>query len=380
MNLHRAALSAGCAACFALACGDAEVVEGPPIRPVVVTPVSTRDYEERIESSGQLLAKQRAEVAAQVAGEVTEVLADEGDAVEEDAIVIRIDPERRQLDLAGARARVGEAKASLAEAKREVDRMKELAGRQIASATKLDTAQTALELAQSRLSAARAQLGSAERALRDSNVRARFAGFVARRHVSRGEFVAEGQKLFELISLDPIEVEFHLPEMDSGRVKKGIAIEVTVAPFPDEVFDATVHMVSPKIDSRTRTLRVKGLIQNSDGRLRPGLFARANLGVATRTGAITVPEEAVLRRADGAIVFRVLADSRVERLPVKTGLIRDGWVEIVQGLEPDDSVVSRGHADLIDGSLVSARNPDGTAAVSHAGEVAGGESSAGALP
>ena len=135
----------------------------------------------------------------------------------------------------------------------------ELAGRQIASATKLDSAQTALELAQSRLSAARAQLGSAERALRDSNVRARFAGFVARRHVSRGEFVAEGQKLFELISLDPIEVEFHLPEMDSGRVKKGIAIEVTVAPFPDEVFDATVHMVSPKIDSRTRTLRVKAL-------------------------------------------------------------------------------------------------------------------------
>jgi membrane fusion protein (multidrug efflux system) len=125
---------------------------------------------------------------------------------------------------------------------------------------------------------------------------------------------------------------------------------------------------------------VKGLIQNSDGRLRPGLFARANLGVATRTGAITVPEEAVLRRADGAIVFRVLADSRVERVPVKTGLIRDGWVEIVQGLQPDDSVVSRGHADLIDGSLVSARNPDGTAAVSHAGEVAGGESSAGALP
>jgi len=255
--------------------------------------------------------------------------------------------------------------------------MQALEGQRIASKTKLDSAETALSTARSRLRAAQAELGSVERALRDASVRARFAGFIARRHVSRGEFVQPGMKLFELVSLDPIEVEFHLPEADASRVRKGIPIEVTVAPFPDDVFDAVIHVVSPTIDSRTRTLRVKALIDNADGRLRPGLFARTNLGIATREGVVTVPQEALLQRADGAVLFRVLSGNRVERLPVETGTIRDGYVEIRSGLRAGDSVVSRGQEDLIDGSLIDARNPDGTPAVGVGGgrAVAAGEAS-----
>jgi membrane fusion protein (multidrug efflux system) len=346
------------------ACGGEEAAAPIPLRPAVVTPVLVQELEERIEVSGELLAKHEAEVAAQVAGEITEILFDEGDAVDEGAVVIEIDPEKRNLDLEAARARVGEAEASVAEQVREVKRMRALVAKRISSETQLDSAETALQTARSRLRAARAELGSDDRALRDASVKARFAGFIARRYVSRGEFVAVGQKLFELVSLDPIEVEFHLPEADSSRVRKGVSIEVTVAPYPDDVFDAVVHVVSPTIDPRTRTLRVKALIDNGDGRLRPGLFARANLGIAQRSGVITVPEEAVLQRSDGAVVFRVLAGHRVERLVVETGIIRDGWVEIRSHLKPGDSIVSRGHADLIDGSVIAVRNPDGSLAVS----------------
>ena len=137
-------------------------------------------------------------------------------------------------------------------------------------------------------------------------------------------------------------------------------IQVSVSPYPDEVFDAEVSVVSPTIDPQTRTLRVRALIQNADGRLRPGFFARANLGVAQRKGVRMVPEEAVLRRADGAVLFRVEDDSRVTRHVVETGAVRDGMVEIRSGLAEGERVVSRGHADLIDGSLIVARNPDGT--------------------
>lgn len=213
-------------------------------------------------------------------------------------------------------------------------------------------------------------MGVAERALADASVRAPFSGLVAQRFVSVGEFVQPGTKLFELVSLDPIEVEFHLPEADSSRVRKGIPIEVTVAPYPDEVFEAIAHMVSPTIDPRTRTLRVKALIDNSDGRLRPGLFARANLGIAYRIGVITVPEEAVLQRLGGPVIFRVLDGNRVERIAVEIGVIRDGWVEIREGLGPRDRVVSRGHSDLIDGSPIIARNRDGTLPVASGAPVA----------
>jgi membrane fusion protein (multidrug efflux system) len=245
---------------------------------------------------------------------------------------------------------------------REVKRVTALAGSRISSESQLDQAQTALETSEARLRAARAQLGTAERAVRDASVRARFAGLIGRRWVSRGEFVTMGQQLFELVSLDPIEVEFYLPEADTSRVKMGDPIAVTVAPYPNEVFPATVEVISPTIDPRTRTLRVKALLDNSEGRLSPGLFARAQLGIAKREDVVMVPEEAVLQRADGSVVFRVVDGNRVERKVVRTGVIRDGWVEIRDGLIATDSVVQRGHSDLIDGSVIVPRNPDGTLA------------------
>jgi membrane fusion protein (multidrug efflux system) len=342
------------------ACGRDAAPPAAAGKPVVVTPVSVRALDERIEASGELLAKQRADVAAQVAGEITEILFEEGDAVAEGAVVMEIDPEKRKLELSRAQAGVDQARAALAEQERELGRVRALAQTNVASQTRLDQAETALQTAGSRLQGARAELGVAERALRDASVRARFAGLVARRMVSEGEFVREGQPLFELVSLSPIEVEFHLPEADSARVREGLSIEVTVAPYPDEIFPATVHVVSPTIDRKTRTLRVRALIENADGRLRPGLFARANLGVARREGVILVPEEAVQQRADGAVVFRVLEGNRVERRLVTLGSMREGEVEIRSGLAQGDQVVSRGHADLVDGSVVSPRRSDGS--------------------
>jgi membrane fusion protein (multidrug efflux system) len=351
------------APCLALsACGGEQAHEESPARPAVVTPVALRSFEEEIEASGELLAKHKAAVAAQVAGAITEVRADEGDAVAEGDVVLEIDPEKRHLDLEAARARVGEAQAAVAEQEREVKRMTALAGSRISSESQLDQAKTALETAQARLRAARADLGQAERAVRDASVRAAFAGLIARRWVSPGEFVTAGQPLFELVSLDPIEVEFHLPEADTSRVHLGDPIEVRVAPYPDEGFRATVEVISPTIDPRTRTLRVKAILENLDGRLSPGFFARVQLGVAKRENVLMVPEEAVLQRADGSVVFRVVEGNRVERRIVRTGATREGWIEIREGLAAGDSVVSRGHADLVDGSVIVPRNPDGTLA------------------
>jgi membrane fusion protein (multidrug efflux system) len=191
-------------------------------------------------------------------------------------------------------------------------------------------------------------------------VRAPFAGRVARRHVSRGEFVQIGQALLELVALEPLEVEFFLAERDSARVRESQPVAVRVDSHPGETFNATVTVVSPTIDPKTRTLRVLARVEPTDGRLRPGLFARADLGVATREDVLMVPEEAILQRADGAVVYRRVDGDRVARVLVETGAHRDGLVEIVKGLGPGDLVVTRGQAGLVDGMRVSPRNPDGS--------------------
>ena len=128
-----------------------------------------------------------------------------------------------------------------------------------------------------------------------------------------------------------------------------------------------------KFDPRSRTLRVKAEIDNRDGRLLPGLFARADLGIAVREAVLLVPEEAVLLRSDGSVVFRCGEGNRVERVIVETGEHRGDRVEIAGGLAHGDQVVTRGQAGLVDGALVSPRNADGSplsTAVSAAGGVA----------
>lgn len=356
-----------------LACGATDDGEELGAPPVVIASVELRDLEERIDATGELVAKEEAQIASEVSGRITEILVDEGEAVEAGQVLLEIDPERRNLELADARAGLAEAGAALGEQKRDYGRAKTLHERGIASEADLDQAETALALAGSRAEAARARVGVAERAVRDASVRAPFEGLIARRQVSRGEFVNVGQPLFELVALDPVEVEFHLSERDSSRVAVGQEVRVSVAPFPDEPFHGVVTVVSPTIDVRTRTLRVKAQIDNPDGRLRPGLFARADLGIAIREGILLVPEEAILLRSDGSVVFRRGEGNRVERVIVETGEHRGDRVEITHGLASGDQVVSRGQTGLVDGALISPRNADGSpvsTAVSAVGDTA----------
>jgi membrane fusion protein (multidrug efflux system) len=317
------------------------------------------DMEDRIEATGQLVSPNHAMIAAEVGGRVTALFLDEGKPAGAGERVMEVDPERRELELRGARASNAESQAALVEQNRAAQRVASLFKSNVASKAQLDTAETQLALARSRADGAAARLGEAERARRDAEVKAPFGGLIAQRFVSVGEFVQPGTKLFELVALDPIEVEFRLAEVDSSRVQPGQTVAVRVAPFPDDVFQATVTLVSPMIDAASRTLRVKGTLANPDGRLRPGLFARADLGVSHREGVLMIPEEAVLQRSDGQVVFRMGAENRVERRVVHTGVYKDGRVEIVSGLVAGDRVVTRGHTALIDGAVVAVRNADG---------------------
>lgn len=341
--------------------GCGENIEAPAVTapPVLVGRVEARSVTDRIQSTGQLLAVEEASVATEVGGRVTRTLVQEGAAVDAGDTVLEVDRERRQLELASQRALVSESRARIAREGREARRLQNLRRQNATSQALLDEAETNLLAATSRLAAAEARLGLAERALRDAEVKAPFSGLIARRYVSVGDFVGVGEKLFDLIALDPVEVEFHLTERDSGRVEIGDRVSVRVAPYPDEVFEARVTMISPRIDVRTRTLRVKALLDNADGRLRPGLFARADLGVAQREDVPMIPEEAVLQRSDGSVVFVLTGDDHVARRRIKLGVFRDGWVEVADGVAVGEYVVVRGHARLIDGSVVDLRQSDG---------------------
>jgi len=340
---------------------------------VVAASAISLDVPIELKASGELQARDETTVAAEVAGRVTRILVDEGGAVTGGGVVLEIDPERRRLELDAAAARVAQAEASLQKDRRQTERVQELFQSNVASKAALDEAETALRLAVARAEAERAQRGVARRALEDASVKAPFGGLVSHRHVNVGEFVQAGTKLFDMVSLDPVEVVFALPEVDSSRVELGQTVEVTLSPFPGEVFRGQVSMVSPTIDPVTRTLRVKALLPNPDGKLRPGLFARTSLGVDLRRGLTMVPEEALLQRADGKVLFVLRDGNLVSRRVVETGISHDGLVEVQSGVAPGERVVRRGQDVLIDGQPVALRDREGGPVATDVADGLGGD-------
>lgn len=303
-----ASLTAGFFAVIVAGCRPEAPAVQAPARSVIVVRSETRDIEERIVATGQLLAKRRAQVASQVDGEVTQVFADEGDSIEAGEVLLAIDPELRALEKQYAKARRNEMQLRQAEAQREAARVRELSERSVASQAMLDHAEAALHTAQAQDGPSKHSLESRRgRCTMRMSVRV-FSGILARRYVGIGEYVRRGDALFDLVSAAPLEFEFHLPEREAGRVRVGLPLHVKVTPYPDDEFPATISMVSPTVDPRTRTLRVKAHIANDDGLLKPGFFARADLGIDRRENVVMVPDEAVLQRSDGTVLFRVTDD------------------------------------------------------------------------
>ena len=274
-------------------CSEEEVVQETLLPAVSAVEVALVDLDDEIRASGDLAARSHTMIAAEVAGRVTELALDEGAAVTSGATVIEIDPERRQLDLDAARARLAQARANYRRERSQTLRIRKLREENIASLQQLEKADTALLLAQSALEAEKSAVGVAERALADASVSAPFDGVVARRLVQLGEFVQPGTVLFELVSMSPLEAVFSISELDSQRVRPGQIVEVRVDADRNRAFSGEVTFVAPTVDPATRTLRVKAVVDNSAGELRPGLFARMKLAVDRREGVLMVPEEAI---------------------------------------------------------------------------------------
>ncbi len=344
---------------LALGCSDGQAVAPEMKLPLVsAMPVTIEDLEDRVTAVGELVAPQHAELSAEVDGRVTELMLVEGQSVTAGDPLLELDPAKRRLELAAARAHVSEAAASVENVRRQVSRQRELQARNISSQSALDDSETELRLAHAKLAAAKADLGVESRALEEATVRATFDGMVVRRMVSLGEYVQVGRSLVEIVSLNPIEVEFRVAEIDSSFVRLGQEVAVHVAPYPDRSFGAKVTVISPTIDPNTRTLRVKAVVDNAEGLLRPGLFARADLGLSVHEGVAVVPSSAVLQRVDGSVVFVLDGADRATRRVVQLGSFQEGRVEVTKGLQAGDRVLVRGHADLLDGQQVRLYVPD----------------------
>lgn len=293
--------------------------------------------------SGQLSAENSVMVKSEDDGMVAEVLFEEGQEVEEGQILFRL---RNGEQL----ARLREAEANLALAREVYDRTHKLLRQDAASQAKRDEAAASLAVAKARVQLARVEFERTE-------IRAPFDGVLGVRMAAPGDRVDEATPLVQLDAVDRLQLTFAITELGVLFARVGAPVELTVAPYPGERFPGEVFFVSPTLDPATRRIILKAWIDNSDRRLRSGLFARIHMQVDERENAILVPEAAVVFDRRGTYVWRVGEDMTVSRVPVETGLRRDGRVEITLGLQPGDRIITVGTHKVEEGDKVVAAEP-----------------------
>jgi membrane fusion protein (multidrug efflux system) len=342
--LAGAALAAGCGGG-----GEGRAGGEPPPSVVELHRVQPETLRDVAVFGGQLEAEHSVLVKSETDGVVAEVLFEEGQQVRAGRALFRL-----KRDAEAARLREAEAQRGLA---REVfERTRQLLERDATSIARHDEAAAQLAVAESRVELARVALDRTE-------VRAPFDGVVGRRLVSPGDRVTDADPLVQIDAIDRLEAVFTMTDAGIVVAEPGLPVEVRVAPYPNERFRGEVFFVSPTVDPETRRLTLKAWVPNPEGRLRAGLYADVELQVARRENALLVPEPALVSDRSGTYVWRVDAEQRAERVPVETGLRKDGRVEVTLGLRPGDVVVAAGTHKVFEGVRVSdaARPPTGQA-------------------
>lgn len=363
------------------------VEERTVARPATVA-AEPREVPDVLRLNGTLLADEEANLAPLVPGRVVEVLVERGAVVEEGQPLVKLRDTDYRAQQAAARAAVAQAEARLgmdgnrvpapeetAEvrsalaqmelADQQYERAQALSERGVYSAAQLDEARTRAETAREQyrlaiqnargaaaaLASAKAQLRQASTAVGDSVVRAPFAGEIAKRNVSVGEYVGPQSQLLTLVRTDPLRLELEIPQNRVLDVRPGQRVRVTLDGVPDRVFEGTVRYVSASVGRQTRALTVEAMVPNPEGILRPGMFARAEIDLARMRDLVAVPPSAILTNAGVHRAF-VVSDGIIEERLVTVADRTEDAVLIESGVRPNEQVATENLDQLFDGARI----------------------------
>jgi membrane fusion protein (multidrug efflux system) len=286
---------------------------------------------DRVRAVGTLRAAESVLIRPEVPGLIEKVHFQEGQRV-------RAGDRLFSLDASLVHAEVNEWEATVAQSRRDTDRTGELVQRKLAAQSDLDAKRAQLAVDEARLSSAKTRMGK-------TIILAPFAGIVGLRQVSPGEYVQAGQELVSLVQLDPIKVDFRVPESALSRIATGQPVRIDVDAFPGESFAGSVYAIDPQLDTSGRSVVLRAAVANADGRLRPGLFARVELALDTRPNALLLPEQVLWPQGDKQFVY-VVDNGTAKLVEVSTGVRQNGMVEITAGLDKDAQVISAGQLKI----------------------------------
>lgn len=301
----------------------------PPPPSVIVAEARLDRFVDRVEALGTLRANESVSLTASVTETVTAIHFDDGDRVEAGKILV-------EMTSAEERALLEEARATVEEAVRQYDRVKSLEAQGTAARSLLDERLRQWETA-------RARLAAIESRLEDRLIRVPFAGVVGLRNLSLGALVEPGDLITTLDDDSVMKLEFPVPSTYLGTLDPGLPVIATARAYGDREFTGEVKAVNSRVDPVTRSVLVRAVLPNPDRTLKPGMLMRVELLKNPRQ-ALVIPEEALVPLGDDQFVMVVDEGdgNKVVRRKVRIGSRRPGDVEIREGIEPGEKVITHG--------------------------------------
>ena len=368
------------AAAPVLAADETEVApEAPSLPAITVSVVEQRSLRDRVIVSGLVNPVEEVQVAPLIEGQPIEtLLADVGDEVKAGQVLATLSKTTLELQksqylasLASARASIAQAEAQLLESQASADEAQRVSERTtalkkqgtasqaaadqasanaIAAAARVTVARQSLEASKAQVALVEAQLANVDLQLSRSEVRAPVSGEITHRNAVVGSVAsAAGQPMFTLIRDGALELSADVAEIDLIRIAPGQTVRMVAVGSPEPI-TGSVRLVEPTIDTSTRLGRARITIDTPEN-VRAGMFMDAEILVVERE-TVAVPVTAVGASAQGSTVMKV-ADGTVSRVLVKTGIRDGGWVEIVEGVAPGDTVVTKAGAFVRDGDRIN---------------------------
>jgi len=387
---------AGSAACSREKSGAAAGNPSSSERKIAVTiaQAEARNVERSVQVVGTLLAQEEVTLSNEWPTTIARIFVDLGDRVQRGQVLIKLDEREPRLEaerstaaLQAARealqrarqivdssqANVERAKAVLSDAQVNLRRYQDLFAEGAISASQRDSAQTQAEVARASLRAAEAQYESdraagknaeaaveqavaaleiARKRLRDTEIVTPLDGFVRKRLINAGETIKEKTPLVSLVATAALKLQGEVPERFAPQLAPGRPVRVEVEAYPGRQFGGSISRVSPAVDAESRTFTVEASVPNPGCVLKPGFFAKASIVTGVEQNVPFIPEDAVMTFAGIVKVF-VVAEGKAQERAARTGQRWDGWVEILEGVKPGETVATSGLSQLATGTAVS---------------------------
>lgn len=328
---------------------------------VEVEAVATGEYVRSLTLPGRFAPWKTVRVGVEIPGRVVELGAEEGEEIEADRVLVRLDSTLARASVGQAAAQVAAADVGVKGARIQLDRTEKLAESKIADQARLDGAKIGYEQAKAQRAVAAAAQKAAAAQLDRHTVRAPMAGRVLARRIEKGELASPGMPLFEIVSLQKMKLVVDVPEARITSLEQGRDVMVTVPADDNRALKGKVSRIPAVADSASRTFPVEIEVDNEAGRLRGGMMARARIEVEREEQAVLVRAEAIVDeagpRADAVVsVAYVAKDGKAERRVVQTGELVPGdggpRIRVLSGLQAGDKLIVVGQRRVVDGDTV----------------------------